>query len=186
MSHLFLTVVPRSSHDTTDKRRRVPPLEQIQSPPGPETPLLTSANPTTKSSLFSILTPRVQRAILNYSLLSLLDIAVVALQPLVLSTSVDAGGLGLSPATIGLTLGVFGVLDGIAEVACFAWMCKKIGTRNLYAIGIASFTGVIIAFPVMNWLVRLQGLSLLVWLIMGIQFCLLILDGMAFGMWLIC
>ena len=117
--------------------------------------------------------------------MSLLDIAVVALQPLVFSTSVDAGGLGLPPETIGLALGAYGLLDGIVEVACFAWMCRKIGTGKLYAIGIASFVGVIIAFPVMNWMVRSQGLSFWVWVIMGIQFCLLILDGMAFGVCLI-
>lgn len=152
--------------------------------PGPETPLLSSPGPVETSltpSLFTVVTPRVQRAILNYSLLSLLDITFVALQPLILSTSVDTGGLGLPPATIGLALGIFGLLDGIIEITCFAWMCRKIGTRKLYSVAIASFAGAIAAFPIMNWLVRRQGLSLMVWVVMGIQFAIIVLDGMAFG-----
>ena len=158
--------------------------EYSHNTPGSEMPLLSSPGPEETSSppsLSSAITPRVQRAILNYSLLALLDITFIALQPLILSTPVDSDGLGLSPATIGLVLGSFGLLDGIIEMTCFPWMCRKLGTRRLYSVAIGSFSGAIAAFPIMNWFARRQGYSLMVWVVMGIQLAIMILDGMAFG-----
>jgi hypothetical protein len=120
-------------------------------------------------------------AVSNYMLLSLIDIVLCVLQPLVFSTPIDAGGLGLNPVEIGIALGIFGLVDGIIEVTCFAWLCKTLGTGRLYRIAIASFFAAFLAFPLMNWIAKSQGLVLLVWIVMGMQFVVMIMDGMAFG-----
>ncbi|QRV98227.1 major facilitator superfamily transporter [Ceratobasidium sp. AG-Ba] len=74
----------------------------------------------TKSSspppLRSLLTPRVSITILNYALLSLLDISLVALQPIVFASPISLGGLGMEPATIGLLLALQGLVTGTATV----------------------------------------------------------------------
>lgn len=58
-------------------------------------------------SIREIMTPSVTVAVSNYAALSLLDIAFSALLPLFYASPVDAGGLGFSPSTIGLLLGLF-------------------------------------------------------------------------------
>jgi Na+/melibiose symporter-like transporter len=152
---------------------------------GPETPLLGGQakkmaldHPSLKSLLAN---PRVRTAILNYSILSLLDIAYVVLQPLVLATPVSAGGLGLSPPQIGLIMGLFGFIDGTIEIICFPALCRRLGTKRVFILGIGSFWIAIAAFPLMNFLVKRNGLGLGVYLVMVLQLMVIILDGMAFG-----
>ena len=55
------------------------------------------------------------RSIANYFWLAFLDVALLALHPLFFVTPIHLGGMGMSPATIGLCLGIFGLLDGIAH-----------------------------------------------------------------------
>jgi hypothetical protein len=152
---------------------------------GPDTPLLRrqpNISAEDRPSLRSLLAnPRVRTAIINYSILSLIDIAFVVLQPLILATPVSAGGLGMSPPQIGTIMGVFGLLDGVIEIICFPPLCRAIGTKRVYMLGIGSFWVAIAAFPLMNVLVRWNGLGIHVYLVMFLQLIVLILDGMAFG-----
>ena len=43
--------------------------------------------------------------------------------------------------------------------------------------------GAVGAFPVMNWVARGWGVGVGVWLVMGVQFGIVVLDGMAFSEW---
>jgi hypothetical protein len=113
-------------------------------------------------------------------LLSLLDVTLVVLQPLFLSTPIDAGGLGLDPATIGLILGAFHLVFGILDTICLAWLCRTLGTGQLYRTTIALFFVAIWTFPMMSWIAKSQGLVFLLWAVMGVQFVITVLNGMAF------
>jgi hypothetical protein len=99
------------------------------------------------------------------------------LRPLVYSSLVTAGGLGLKPAIIGVALCLYSLFDSFTS---FAWLCRKIGTRRLLVISVASLVAAFLAFPVMNWFSRTQLLVPLAWVVMSVQFAIYPLDGMAF------
>jgi hypothetical protein len=175
VAHPFPSKIP-------DESATAPLSQNVQSTldtPGPETPLL--GRPPSPPSLSTVLTRRVTIAVSSYMLLCLLDIALIVLQPLVFSTPINTGGLGLDPAAIGLALGIFGLIDGVISATCFSWLCKMLGTGRLYKIAIASFFAVFLAFPLMNWIAKGQGSVSLVWTVMGIQFLVMVMDGVAFG-----
>jgi hypothetical protein len=175
----------RFSSTTVEDGLRDGLLDVDEEVPGPETPLLRrqrkQLKQTTPSLHSLIINSRVRTAILNYSILALLDIAFVVLQPLILSTPISSGGLGLSPPQIGVIMGVFGLVDGLIEIVCFAPLCRMVSTKKVYLMGIASFPFAIASFPIMNFFARRDGLSINVWLVMGLQLFILILNGMAFG-----
>jgi hypothetical protein len=62
--------------------------------------------------------PGVALAVGNYGLLAVLDIAFCALQPLFFASPVPLGGLGLSPAQIGMIMG-----GGHLTIPCSATQC---------------------------------------------------------------
>jgi hypothetical protein len=67
--------------------------------------------------LRSLITRPVLVSIANYAILTLLEMASMALFPLMWSTSVEFGGLGFSPVSIGLCFSVLGCIDGIFQFA---------------------------------------------------------------------
>ena len=101
-------------------------------------------------SLSSLLTPRVVLAASNYALLSLVDIAYRALQPVYLATPPSLGGPGLSPRAIGFALALLGLGNGVFQVLCFARVVKWFGLRRCYLLGMWSAMGIFVTFPVMG------------------------------------
>ncbi|KLO06723.1 MFS general substrate transporter [Schizopora paradoxa] len=108
----------------------------------------------TQPALLSLLTPRVTLAASNYALLSLLDIAYRALQPVFLSTPLSLAGPGLSPRSIGWALAGLGVMNGAFQVLGFAKAVKRWGVRNCYLAGIACAGAIFMTFPAMSVVVR--------------------------------
>ncbi|KAJ7116503.1 major facilitator superfamily multidrug-resistance, DHA1 sub-family [Mycena epipterygia] len=113
--------------------------------------------------LRSLMTRRVIVAASNYAFLSLVDIAFRAIQPLFLATPIELGGLGLPTSRIGNLLSIFGLLNGIFQVFFFGRVHDYLGSKTMYTVGIASALPSIAAFPLLNYLARAQGLSMLVW-----------------------
>ena len=70
------------------------------------------------------------------------------------STPPEFGGLGLAPAQIGTILGVFGVLNGIVQVGCFARVRGWLGQRGTYVLGIVGLGVAFGMFPVLGVLLR--------------------------------
>ncbi len=66
-------------------------------------------------------------AVANYGALSLLDIAWAALLPLFYATPVEDGGMGFSPSTIGLILGLLGLLNGAIQGMFSARAQRRLG-----------------------------------------------------------
>ncbi|KAN0138298.1 Major facilitator superfamily domain containing protein [Lactarius tabidus] len=65
--------------------------------------------------LRALLTRPVVVSVANYCVMGLLDIAAKTLIPLVWSTSVEFGGLNMSPASIGLWISGYGFANGIFQ-----------------------------------------------------------------------
>jgi len=119
--------------------------------------------------LRSLLTPRVIIVAGNYAFLSLVDIAFRAIQPLVYSTPIELGGLGMPPSTIGQILSVYGILNGVFQALFFARIHEYWGSKKVFTVGMASAFPAFCAFPLMSHLAKTQGLSTMVWIIVVFQ-----------------
>ncbi|KAH8985275.1 MFS general substrate transporter [Lactarius akahatsu] len=97
--------------------------------------------------LRALLTRPVVVSIANYCMISLLDIIARSLIPLVWSTSVEFGGLGMSPASIGLWTSGYGVLNGIFQFLALPRFVGRFGPRGIFIACIVLFFPLYIIFP---------------------------------------
>jgi hypothetical protein len=116
--------------------------------------------------LRALLTRPVVVSVANYGLVGLLDVVAGALIPLVWSTSVELGGLGMSPASIGLWLAGYGSINGIFQFVAFPPIVRRFGLRRVFIASILSFFPVFIMFPLENLALRYSSLPTLRLLIM--------------------
>lgn len=131
--------------------------------------------------LRAILTEPVVLSIANYLWLSFLDIALRALQPLFFATPVHLGGLGMSPATIGLCLGILGPLDAAVQGLFFAKILRRLGLKRLFLTSLFCFIPLAMTFPVINHFAREWGLSPGVWAFIVLQFMINCVTDMSYG-----
>ncbi|KAF5379724.1 hypothetical protein D9615_005691 [Tricholomella constricta] len=131
--------------------------------------------------LRALLTPRVIVAAGNYAFLSLVDIAFRAIQPLFLSTPIALGGLGLPPSTIGNILSIYGVCNGIIQVFLFARIHDYFGSKKTFVAGIASAFPAFMAFPIISYMAKAQGLSTAVWIAVALQTIISIGLSLSYG-----
>ncbi|KAH9059732.1 major facilitator superfamily domain-containing protein [Lactarius vividus] len=100
--------------------------------------------------LRSILTRPVLISISSYAMLALLVTAAVTLIPLVWSTSIELGGLGLSPASIGLWMSGFGCVNGVAQYALFPRLVSRFGPRSVILTSVSMCAMIYAFFPFEN------------------------------------
>ncbi|KAF5383858.1 hypothetical protein D9615_003796 [Tricholomella constricta] len=141
-------------------------------PPGtgvPSTPIKKTFPDTTPPPLLRILLiPRVLISITNFAFLAFLDQSLLVLLPLIYSTPMHLGGLGLPPSTIGNILGVWGVINGSVQIFCFAWVRMRLGHRACYMLGIGGLGACFALFPVLATLAQWDGGTVGVWVWCGI------------------
>ncbi|PFH51084.1 hypothetical protein AMATHDRAFT_143455 [Amanita thiersii Skay4041] len=131
--------------------------------------------------LRSLLIPRVLIAAGNYASISFVDIAYRAVQPVFLSTSIDDGGLGLSPAQIGIIMSASGILNGVFQIFFFAPLHDRWGSKKTFIIGIVAALPVFVSFPVINLVARTQESFLFVWIVVGFQVLVSVLMNVSYG-----
>ncbi|KAH9039470.1 MFS general substrate transporter [Lactarius deliciosus] len=100
--------------------------------------------------LRSILTRPVLISISSYAMFVLLITAAGALIPLVWSTSIELGGLGLSPASIGLWMSGYGCVNGIAQYALFPHLVSRFGPRSVILTSVSMCAMIYALFPFEN------------------------------------
>lgn len=138
---------------------------------GSSTPTGKNDNSRVKPpSARELLTPDLRIILLNYGLLSFTDMSYFVLIPLIYSSSIPIGGLGLSPYQVGLILGTFALLNGFWNMLVLTQILKKIGPRKMYIISYSSF---LVIFPLL-WILRdvahLAGrVNILVWVLLVCQ-----------------
>lgn len=146
------------------------------------TPSATPPPQNNPPPLRSVLTKRVLLSAGNYATLSLMDIAFRSIQPLYLSTPITLGGLGFSPARIGLILSITGILNGIFQVAFFARIHNRFGSKRTFLVGVMSGFPAVLSLPVANYYARVDGgLSNRVWAILWVQVAVSVLTGLSYG-----
>ncbi|KAI9568190.1 major facilitator superfamily domain-containing protein [Boletus coccyginus] len=119
--------------------------------------------------LRALLVPRVLIAAGNYATLSLLEIAFRSVQPVFFATPIELGGLGLDPPRIGNILSAYSIINGLFQIFCFADLHDRFGSKAIYSVSIASGIPLILTCPVISALARTQGLSWMVWSVIGVQ-----------------
>ncbi|KAF8589035.1 member of major facilitator superfamily multidrug-resistance, DHA1 sub-family [Ramaria rubella] len=146
------------------------------------TPLLSLKESESGPPLRSLLTPRVLLVIINYSILGVIEVAFAILQPLVLSTPIQHGGLGMSPSTIGVCMATFGITNGAVSALFFAPFARAFGIKTVTTAGAAAYFGCYALFPLMNALAKIEEkVTSLVWIVLFAQLSLATLPPMAFG-----
>jgi MFS family permease len=118
----------------------------------------------------------------NYVLLAFLNISATALLPLFLHMPLTMGGLALEPHQIGYIMGVYGGGTGLIQMVFFARVVRRFGVRSIFVWSTSSFIPMFLIFPVISTITKHQGISALVWGLIGvIVACLLVMDT-AYGM----
>jgi len=133
--------------------------------------------------LRALLTRPVVVSVANYCMIGLLDIMGAALIPLVWSTSVEFGGLGMSPASIGVWLAGCGFLNGIFQFVAFPRIIRRFGTRRVFIASTLCFFPIYTLLPFENLALRgsTHGLNLTAALLIALQLMMTCLSSMGFG-----
>ena len=133
--------------------------------------------------LRALLTRPVVVSIGNYCMFGLLDVMSASLLPLVWTTSVEFGGLGMSPASIGLCIAGFGIMNGLFQFTAFPRIFGRFGPRRVFITSIFCFVPIFILFPLENLASSHStgGLSLATGLLIVLQFAATCCSCMGFG-----
>jgi hypothetical protein len=134
--------------------------------------------------LRQLLTFPVVISVSNYTALAFLHIILLAILPLFFTMPVELGGLGFSPSIIGYILGSCGVLIGLLQVLCFRRIVRYLGERSVFNIGMRSYLVVFTVLPVMSAYAQRFGVTVVVWILIGMVLSMMAFMDMAFGLWL--
>ncbi|KAH8100132.1 MFS general substrate transporter [Cristinia sonorae] len=121
-------------------------------------------------------------SVANYGLLALFDIAWAAIQPLFYATPIEFGGLGMSPATIGVVLGVLGFSNGVFQGLFFASFVRRWGLKKVFMTAMSAFMVIFSLFPVINGVAKKAGgVTPLVWTLIAVQMFMVLVMDTAYG-----
>lgn len=104
-----------------------------------------------------LLMPRVSITILNYGLFSFCDMCRRVLTPLMWSTSSEHGGLGFTPYTIGLTMGIYGIINMLVQAKFLGKAIQYFGARKLFIVSFAARLVILSCLPLENYIARHTG-----------------------------
>ncbi|KAE9401352.1 MFS general substrate transporter [Gymnopus androsaceus JB14] len=108
---------------------------------------LKEATPSARSLLGD---SKLRITLISMAFLAFTDMTYEVLIPLIYSTSIPTGGLGLSPYQVGLTLGIFMFANGIWNWAVLTPILKKLGPRKTL---IVSYSFFLVHFALL-WILR--------------------------------
>ncbi|KAN0136219.1 efflux pump azaL [Lactarius tabidus] len=129
--------------------------------------------------LRALLTRPVLLSVSSYAMIALLDMAAMALIPLVWSTPVELGGLSLSPASIGLWLSGYGCLNGVVQFTMFPRVVARLGPGRVILTSVAAYVIIYTMFPFQNLAARAKSAS--VWLLVVLQLASICITDMGFN-----
>jgi hypothetical protein len=133
------------------------------------------------SSSRTLLTQPVLLTISAHGWFAFLEIASWVLLPLVYTTPVEFGGLGLDPATMGICMAVYGVLKGVLQLTVFHRILNFLGLRTALIAFMSSLIPLFLLFPIGSTHVRNAGTNLALWGLVLTQLVSTIGVNMAYG-----
>ena len=119
----------------------------------------------------------------NYGMIALLDVIAFALMPLVWSTSVEFGGLSMSPASIGLWMAGYGLMNGVFQFLAFPSIVRRFGPRRVFITSILCFVQVYVLSPLQNYALHhsSKNMNLTAALLILLQLTITAFSTMGFG-----
>ncbi|KDQ25005.1 hypothetical protein PLEOSDRAFT_174408 [Pleurotus ostreatus PC15] len=167
--------------------------------PSESTPLLTSSPsssslaPSSSSSSRPsspsypiktlIYTPSILFSLINLAFLAFADQSTQVILPLSFSTPMSLYGLAFPPYTIGVTLGVFGLLNGLYQILVLPLLTRRFGFKAVhrFAFGVG-LTGVFLGYVAIGDGVRIRGeVDRVVWGLIVILLTFMAQYSMAWG-----
>jgi hypothetical protein len=133
--------------------------------------------------LCDLLTGPVIISVANYAMIGLMDIGATTLIPLAWSTSVELGGLSMSPASIGLWMTGCGLLNCVFQFVALPRLVGRFGPRSIFITSILCFFPIYVMFPFENLAARhsSRGTNPVTALLITLQLLALSLSDMGFG-----
>ena len=122
-------------------------MERCQSRNASESSTTATTDASSEESISFMSSPSFV-PVLNYVILSFLDISFWVLFALFLSTP----PLSLSSSRIGLLIGVTGLVNCICAVGLVSWLQERFGPRAVFQVAMVCWSGVYAAFFVIRWL----------------------------------
>lgn len=117
--------------------------------------------------------------LLVYGFTSFMDMCITALQPLVWSTSIPLGGLGLDPFHIGWIMGIWGILNALFQMTFLGHMIRRFGPKNVVLFAFSCYVMTFMLYPVLSFFARSTGkVDAKVWMVLLVQ---LIVAASSFG-----
>ncbi len=112
----------------------------------------------------------IQVVLINFGFLGFCDMGVYALTPLMWSTSVEHGGLGLSSYMIGMAMGWSGVVNALTQVLFLGKTIRRYGPRRVHIVCFSSLLATLLYFPISNYFARrANGADWKVWAIVALS-----------------
>ena len=125
---------------------------------------------------------RVQLVIINYFFVCFTEMCYVVLLPLIYSTSIETGGLGLNPYQIGLTMGIWGFFNAIIQINVVGKVIRKYGGASVYKFAYLSYFMGFLTFPFSTHLARRNGsVGIGSCIVIGFQLFFIIFAYMSYG-----
>ena len=123
-----------------------------------------------RPSLRALLVRRTILPIFNYAFLAFVDDAFLIVQPLMYSSAISEGGLGFKSLTIGVILGVWGVIDGVFQIWAFPKVLKRFGPKKVYVCCFSGYLLCYATFPILSTLAKREGrVDAKVWVVLILQ-----------------
>ena len=117
-----------------------------------------------------------------YGFLSFCDMSYSALIPLIYSTSVEYGGLGLQPYQIGTIMSCVAILGGVMQITVFLKLMQRFGHRNMFAVSLCCIFIALSCFPIMSFFAKRAGkVDAIVVCLLVLQLCCASCNFMAYS-----
>lgn len=98
-----------------------------------------------------------QLILVNYLFLAFAERCQYVLVPLIYSTSVEIGGLGLTPYYIGLIMGIWSFCNAIVQMNLVGKLIRKCGGARVYRFGYICYLACFLTFPFSTYFARQNG-----------------------------
>ena len=130
-----------------------------------------------------VVTKPVVISIASFATIVMLDNAATALIPLIWSTPIEYGGLGLSPASIGMWMSGYGWMNAISQLAFFPRAVRRFGLRRVFVVSVAACAVIYLIFPFENLALRSAagGSKMIVWALVALQLFSMVISRMGFS-----
>ncbi|KAJ6587292.1 major facilitator superfamily domain-containing protein [Mycena sp. CBHHK59/15] len=142
---------------TNEPPRETDPLLPAETSATTGTSASASTHPDTVPPLRELFTRDVRIALLNHALLCFCDMAYDSLIPLVYSTPIAIGGLGLKPHNIGLIMGLCGFSNAVVQAAVGGRIIRHFGPRRVFNAAFCALACIFSLYPLLSVLARRAG-----------------------------